>query len=105
MIAKFDKGEVSVPTGKVFKACCERFETYSVDEFRTTRVHHKTDAVRGLLWCSSTNKYGGKLINRDLNGALNIRRCLLLPARPASLDRKHCRGNKLSDRIGKLIRQ
>ena len=113
-------GEVSVPTSKMYKACKESFETYPVDEFRTTRVHHEDDtildcvgrrntdsgrveAVRGLLWCGSTKQGNSKFVNRDLNGALNIRRCLLLSERPASLDRASCRGQRLSKTIGKMI--
>ena len=69
-----------------------RFPTVVVDEFRTTRIsyedetlldsvgewkNYKATTVRGLLWCHSTNEYGGKLIDRDLNAALNIRKCLV----------------------------
>jgi hypothetical protein len=113
------KGEVSVPTTKVYKVCKERFDTYLVDEFRTTRVHHeddtilegvgrvtedgKVEVVRGLLWCGSTNQGNSKFVNRDMNGALNIRRCLLLEERPAIMDRARCRGQKLSKTIGKII--
>ncbi|PNH08370.1 hypothetical protein TSOC_005131 [Tetrabaena socialis] len=98
------KGELSVPTSGVFKACQERFPTYLVDEFRTTKIHHVDDSllqgvgerrwkgdnvktVRGLLWCGSTNEKKSKFINRDFNGAMNIRRCFVSAERPAILDR------------------
>jgi hypothetical protein len=113
------KGEISVPTSGVYKTCKEKFETYLVDEFRTTRVHHEDDTilrgvgrkkgdneieeVRGLLWCSSTRQGNSKFVNRDLNGALNIRRCLLLQERPAIMDRSRCRGQRLTKTIGKII--
>lgn len=109
------KGEVSVPTSRAFKECSYRFKTVHVDEFRSTRVYNgdketvlqdvkrKSDGrkVRGLLWCRSTNRYGGKLINRDLNGALNIRDCLLLAKRPPMLKRG---GSKLKVTVGKIIK-
>jgi hypothetical protein len=96
------KGEISVPTSRAFKECCNRFKTVAVDEFRTSRVSWMDDrllepvgrsdlrvAIRGLFWCGSTinNKYA----NRDANGALNIRRCGMA-ARPMILDRKNATG-------------
>ena len=75
-----------------------RFPIIVVDEFRTTRVHHEDDSIleyirrrdtnkelRGLLWCSSTNN--SKFVNRDLNAAINIRRCAMAQIRPLSLQR------------------
>ena len=113
------RGEISVPTSGVYKTCKEKFETYLVDEFRSTRVHHEDDTilqgvgrmvgddkiedVRGLLWCGSTRQGNSKFVNRDLNGALNIRRCLLLQERPAIMDRSRCRGQRLTKTIGKII--
>lgn len=100
--AKFDatgKGELSVPTTKIYQETILRFKTYLIDEFRTSKICYKDDSVlrlvstkkkprtglRGLLWCgSTTNKF---FIDRDLNAALNIRRCLIDPVRPASLTR------------------
>jgi hypothetical protein len=104
------KGEVSVPTSRAFKECSYRFPTISVDEFRTSRVFHgdlstlldcvgtkdtnnkKETRLRGLLWCCSTNitknkPHPGLFVNRDLNAAINIRQCALLPKRPPMLDR------------------
>ena len=92
------KNEVSVPTTSAFKECTYRFCTIPIDEYRTTRVHHKdesilgkvgykgmNESVRGLLWCSST--IGSKFVNRDLNAALNILRCAT-EVRPISLTRR-----------------
>ena len=72
------------------------------DEYRSTRVDYKDGSilqgvgkkndygelidVRGLLWCKTTKGYGCKLVNRDLNAALNIRRCLT-GVRPDALTR------------------
>ena len=86
------KGEVSVPTSRAYKECSYRFKTIPVDEFRTSKIYYKDDTilepvgkksaegktvtVRGLFWCCST-KYN-EFVNRDLNGAINIRRCALL---------------------------
>lgn len=101
------KGEISVPTTRVYKEFCYRFPTIPTDEFRSTRVHWEDDsllaavgqwkksdkqirtkeAIRGLLWCHSTNQYKGKLVNRDLNAALNMRRIVLF-GRPDALNRK-----------------
>ena len=105
--ASFDPGNMkrkqSVPTTRAYRECASRFLTASVDEFRTSRMEWETGrtlevvgcrtergakAVRGLLWCSSTNQTTGKFINRDLNAAINIRRCLVLPQRPPELCRR-----------------
>ncbi|PNH00238.1 hypothetical protein TSOC_013956 [Tetrabaena socialis] len=115
------KGELSVPTSGVFKACRERFPTYLVDEFRTTKIHHADDSllqgvgerrwrggemktVRGLLWCGSTNETKSKFVNRDFNGAMNIRRCFVSAERPAILDRSKCQGRLQFVRTGRVIR-
>lgn len=92
------RGEVNVPTSRAYKECKQKFKTYPVDEFRTTAVSAKTGVilknvysrrlkkeVRGLKWCDSTNNC--KFVNRDLNAALNIRRCLASPIRPVELCR------------------
>ena len=107
------RGEVSVPVERAFKECKSNFITIPVDEFRSTAVSniddtlligvrskHTNSKVRGLLWNgSSTNKF----LNRDLNGALNIRRCITNPTRPLSL----VRSDKLlviPKRCGKVIK-
>lgn len=92
------KGEISVPTSRAYHEFAMRFPTIVTDEFRTTKVFHedgsilnsvvrldKHENVRGLLWCSSTNN--SKFVNRDLNGAVNIRRCVVCPIRPPELTR------------------
>lgn len=95
------KGEIAAPVGRAYNECKNRFITLYVDEFRTSRVYYqdgetllqavgrfkgyRKESIRGLLWCDSTNKFGSKLVNRDLNAALNIRRCLT--DRPASMKR------------------
>jgi hypothetical protein len=111
------KNEVSVPTTRAYKECSHRFPTAPVSEFRSTMIFHgdkrtvlkkvrKNDTgkeVRGLLWCCSTNQEKGKFINRDLNGALNIRDCFLLPKRPPMLQRKE-NGRKLEWVVGRWIK-
>jgi hypothetical protein len=113
------KGEVSVPTTRSFKECSYRFPTLSIDEFRTSRISYKNDqllrsvgklndegkvvTVRGLLWCQSTNENVGKFVNRDLNAALNIRRCAMLPKRPPILDRKLAKEPLPQQTIGKMV--
>jgi len=115
--AKFapgSKGELSVPTSRAYKECVQRFRCVLVDEFRTTMVHassgsvlkqvwskRKEATVRGLMWCGSTN---GKFVNRDLNAALNIRRCLATSERPTELCRVAGQG-RLSKVVGKRIRR
>lgn len=115
--AKFSpggKGEISVPTGRAFHECKSRFPIKVVDEFRTTRIYYKDDSilqsvgfkgkskdtVRGLLWCCSTNC--SKFVNRDLNGALNILRCV--NNRPKILTRQSCL-SKLPKITGKWIKK
>ena len=105
------KGEISAPVGRAYKECSSRMITKYTDEFRSTRVYYgdgktileavgcykkyQKVKVRGLLWCESTNsKFNGKLVNRDLNAALNIRRCLT--DRPDSMMRSKNVGSRLS---------
>jgi hypothetical protein len=110
------KGKLAVPRVRAYRECASRFLTVPVDEFRTSRVHWETEnvmgvvgskadrkAVRGLLWCGSTNQTAGKFVNRDLNAAINIRKCLVLPQRPPALCR-HDSLSKLSKSITKWIR-
>jgi hypothetical protein len=111
------KGEVSVPTTRAFKYCAERFETVLVDEFRTTQMDVRTgdrlqavesrktgSAVRGLLWYSSTNE-ASRFVDRDLNAALNIRRCAVLPRRPRELCRIEGQAPLGGMPVGKTIRR
>ena len=92
------KGELACPTSRAYKECASRYATFIVNEFRSTivkykdnvRLHHIKEIikdedgktrlafkgdVRGLLWFSHQKK--NKLIDRDLNAALNIRQFLL----------------------------
>lgn len=109
------KGEVSVPVSRVYKECERRFDTYPVDEFRTSKIDAMDNsvlklvvrkdtnkAVRGLLWCSSTNRKS-KFIDRDVNAALNIRRCFMSERRPLILKRRK-NMKKIEQTIGKYIR-
>lgn len=116
--SKFDpsgKGEMAVPTSQVYKETIRRFKTYLVDEFRTSKIFYKDDSVlelvakrkkprssvRGLLWSGSSNNEF--FIDRDLNAALNIRRCLVNPVRPISLTRIPGQ-QRLSQTITKIIK-
>ncbi len=95
------RGEVSVPVKYVKEKCKQYFETVDVDEFRTSLIcpdcdqplckvvkevndDNKVRQIRGLRRCSSTvcrkNRISFK--NRDLVGAKNILRCLVLKERP-----------------------
>lgn len=109
-VACTGRGERSVPMKDMYRRCARRYETVAIDEFRTSKVHWQTDEVmrkvetryryrdkdgrvkvqrvevRGLRWCSSTS--GGKFVDRDVNAALNMLRCLRnLPDRPVALQR------------------
>jgi hypothetical protein len=108
------RGEISVPTTRAYHEFAMRFPTIVVDEFRTTKVFHedgsilgsvvrndKNTAVRGLLWCGSTNN--SKFVNRDLNGAVNIRRCVVSPVRPPELTRVSGQ-QAIHQRVGKYIK-
>lgn len=117
------KGELSVPTTRIFRECSYRFRIALIDEFRTTQADSRTGihlqkvatltgkredefcgvkVVRGLLWCGSTSK-SGRFVNRDLNAAINIRRCALASGRPDCLNRK-CNPTKLPpQKLGKII--
>jgi len=113
------KGEISVPTTKAFKECGRRFQTKPIDEYRSTRVDYKTLQilqgvgkkndykkvvdVRGLLWCPSTKGYNGNFVNRDLNAALNIRRCLI-GVRPEILTRSKDAGKLPEKNIVRVLK-
>jgi hypothetical protein len=109
-------GRLAAPTTTAYKECSYRFPTVLIDEFRTTQINHETGAamdkvvridtgaaVRGLLWCSSTNPTGGKFVNRDQNAAINMLRCLALPTRPVELCRRPGLA-ALQQRVGKAIK-
>ena len=100
-------GRAAAPVTRAYKECKNRFPTEIVDEFRSTHIDSQTGIplkvvkskekggkkVRGLLpkvplvWCDSTNRQGGKFVNRDLNAAINIYKCFTLPTRPPELTR------------------
>lgn len=98
------KNEVSAPTTKIKSECMKRFKTVSIDEFRTTKIHSRTNTllekvkteenkeVRGLLWCSSTTD--SKFVNRDKNAAENMERLFTLSSRPVIMSR---RGDKFPE--------
>jgi hypothetical protein len=104
------KREPSVPVKWARQQLARRFEVHLVDEFRSSRVSSTTGTllkaawsrkdekrIRGLLWCDSTTPgVTSKLVDRDVNAAINIRRCFLAErqggARPATLCRTACKG-------------
>ncbi|GAX84515.1 hypothetical protein CEUSTIGMA_g11935.t1 [Chlamydomonas eustigma] len=105
-------GEQSVPTTRAYKECASRVATYSTDEFRTSKVHCRDDStlqllrgsdrrfsLRGLLYNPDLNKF----VSRDLNAALNIRRCLVGP-KPAILCREGVT-QRLEQHIVKVLRR
>jgi hypothetical protein len=109
------KNEISVPTSSIFNKFARAFPTVVVDEFRTTRIHHEDGSLlqsvkrrdtnewlRGLLWCSSTNNT--KFVNRDLNAAINIRRCVTSPVRPLELTRIKGQPRLPTNVLGKIIK-
>lgn len=112
------KGEMSVPTSRAYKECKSRVQIVLIDEFRTSKVHWKDDsilktvmkkngdgklvAVRGLLWCDSTNGTN-KYVNRDLNAAINILRCATLPSRPTILSRAPGQ-DKITQEVGAILK-
>ena len=111
-------GRKAAPTTRAFKEFASRYDTYPVNEFRTSWVHHRTGevlngvqrrdtgaTVRGLLWCSSTVQSDGKhFLKRDLNAAINIRRCLVSSVRPKELTRvQGSTSTPLKKAIGKVI--
>jgi hypothetical protein len=109
------KNEISVPTSSTFKKFARAFPTVVVDEFRTTRVHHEDGSLlqsvkrrdtnewlRGLLWCSSTNNT--KFVNRDLNAAINIKRCVTSAVRPLELTRIKGQPRLPNNVLGKIIK-
>jgi transposase len=113
------KGELSVPTSQVYKETLKRFKqnVHLVDEYRSTKVFYKDDsilqsvttrqnrsrALRGLLWCGSTIINRPHFVDRDLNAALNIRRCLM-EQRPVIMTRSTSH-RKLPKVIGKIIKR
>jgi len=106
--AKFNpnaKNEISAPTCTISKRCKTHFKTVMVDEFYTSQVCCDCNSklspinkivdgcvrqVRGLRHCSSVNCSGVSFKDRDLVGALNIRRCVCEKTRPNCLSRNSC---------------
>ncbi len=112
------KGEMAVPTSQVYKETIRRFKekVYLVDEFRSTKIYYQDDTIlqsvkskktnrvlRGLLWCRSTINNRSHFVDRDLNAALNIRRCLI-NRRPAIMTRSTGQ-RRLPKVIGKIIKR
>ena len=105
------KGELSVPTTRAYKECAFRVTTIATDEFRTSKVYSIDNSVlqlvaqkdrprralRGVLWSVTKQRF----VSRDLNAALNIRRCLL--NRPDILKRNTATG-KLEQAIVKRVK-
>ena len=110
--AKFNpngKNELSAPTTSLSKKCAQRYKTYMIDEYNTTKVCHKCDQplhpvgeeingkrsvyqqIRGLRWCSSTKCHN--FLNRDKNAAINMIRKLREGEENVSLSRKGERSN------------
>ena len=54
---------------------------------QTVAVKGSGAKVRGLLWCRTTRQHISKYVNHDLNAALNILDCFMLPERPAAMNR------------------
>lgn len=102
--------ERSVPTTALSQACKRHFKVEMVDEFNTTKccrncgemLHSvKRDRiiikdgeekivradVRGLKNCCSSLCFKTRLVSRDMNAALNILDCFVLPSRPSYLCR------------------
>jgi hypothetical protein len=112
------KGELAVPVSRGFKECATRFEIVPVDEFRTTKLYHKDFSIlnkvaikqgekitdlRGLSWYSTKeNDKPSKFVNRDLNAAINILRCVALPKRPIELSRRPGL-EKIVQKVAKII--
>ena len=69
-------------------------------ELKTVMRADRKEEVRGLHWCSSTN-VKGKLVNRDLNAAINIRNCLVRE-RHANMKRSR-KLPKLKKQIGRWL--
>jgi len=117
------KREASVPVKWAKQACAKRFQTCLTDEFRSTAVDYATGTllkavwsrvadqrIRGLLWCDPTIPgSAGKLVNRDVNAALNIRKCFLQESRtgtrPAQMCRIACKGSRLpkAAAVGRIL--
>ena len=90
-------GEQSVPTTRAYKECASRVLTYSVDEFRTSKVDYRDNSVLQLLSTKTSPRFAlrgvlynttlDEFVSRDLNAALNMRRSLIGP-RPTILCRE-----------------
>lgn len=109
-------GELSVPTSQVYKETVKRFKqnVLLTDEYRSTKVYYRDNSIlqsvksrqrsrvlRGLLWCRSTTNNRHHFVDRDLNAALNIRRCLM-GERPDIMTRSP-NHRRLPNVIGKTI--
>lgn len=111
------KGEISVPTSRAFKECKKQkqLKVLVVDEFRTSKLHNKTNqllqlvkengaerSLRGLLWCCSTiSEKQGFFVNRDVNAAKNILKISL--ERPEIFTRKKNQRRLPKQEVKKII--
>ena len=72
--------------------------TYYIDENEQIKelfkkiIENNIIDLDPLLPYSSTIQRENKFVNRDLNAAINILHCLVLPERPSILNRSNCQG-------------
>lgn len=71
------------------------------------KVRGEQNALRGLLWCSSTidkESKQGAFVNRDVNAALNIYKIAKEVSRPEILDRSKATKRLPKQQLGKVFK-
>lgn len=67
------KGNISTPNTKLNKLIKENFKTYNIDEFRTSKLHYKTEEVCDNLYMMDNNKDKTKRKERKIHAVLTFK--------------------------------
>ena len=67
------KGNISTPNTKLNKLIKENFKTYNIDEFRTSKLHYKTEEVCDNLYIMDNNKDKTKRKERKIHAVLTFK--------------------------------
>jgi hypothetical protein len=67
------KGNISTPSTRLKKLLKENFKMYNIDEFRTSKLHHKTEEVCDNLYMMDNNKDKTKQKERKIHAVLTFK--------------------------------
>ena len=67
------KGNISTPSTRLKKLLKENFKMYNIDEFRTSKLHYKTEEVCDILYMMDNNKDKSKRKERKIHAVLTFK--------------------------------